>query len=173
MTDQSFPSDTFTLANLTDIQLYVNGQLIPQSLIKMDSAGTTVSMPAQIGDANDLSVPYEMYLQAAGNAQGGAYMKNFRGGAGCLSYLDWRTTAPIFCWNLDNVAISSYFQGRAECVIRWTKIFKPLQAPFPEPPEGAGYNMFSFIHCLKSAELQFRDHASYITVNSPSAPSPP
>jgi len=117
-----------------------------------------------------------MYLEACGSAQGNAYMKNFRGGAGCLSYQQWRTTAAIFCWNLDGIAISPYFQGRAECVIRWTKTQKTIPLPpfVPvEPPVGAGYNMFSFVHCLKSLELQFKDHASYITVGAPSAPTPP
>jgi len=173
MTDQSMPSDIFTIPNLTDIQCYVNGQLIPQNVIKMDMVGNTTAPPNQVGSENDLTVPYQMYLQACGSAQGNAYMKNFRGGAGCLTYQQWRDTAPIFCWNLDNVAISPYFQGRAEVVIRWVKILKNSQLNPPEPPAGAGYNMFSFVHCLKSAELQFKDHASYITVGSPSAPSPP
>ena len=162
------------IPNLTDIQCFVNGQLVPQNLIKLKVGDNNQTAPSyQVGDFNDLTVPYQQYLQMCGIVQNSTpYMRGFRDGAGCMSYEEWRSTCPIFCWNLDGIAITPFFQGRAEIVIKWTKFQPTAQVP-PPPGLGEGYNMFSFVHCLKSCELQFRDHTSHILINSPSAPAGP
>ncbi len=172
LSNQSYPSWVFTIPNLTDIQLYVNGQLVPQNIIKM--AGATQNQTYgmnQIGEFDDLQIPYQQYLATVGAYQNSSpYLRNFRGGSGCMSYDEWRSTCPIFCWDLDNVAITPFFEGRAEIVIKFTKLYSTTQDP-DEPVEG--YEMFTAVHCLKTAELSFKDHTSYITMNTAATPPPP
>jgi len=171
LTNQSLPSFNFIFPNLTDIQLYVNGQLVPQNQIVMNAVEPTQLMPAeQVNNLDDLQIPYQQYLDMCGVVQNSSPMlRNFRGGSGSLTYSQWRSSCPLFCWDLSNISMTPFFEGRAEIVIRFTKIETPLQNP-PEPVNG--YEMFTIVHCLKTAELSFKEHASYITMNAPSPPPP-
>jgi len=176
MTDMGRPSWAFTIPNLTDIQLFVNGQLVPQNIIKMDIGDVgQPNQPTQIGDGmpDDHSIPYQMYLQMCGTVQNGSpYMRNFKGGSGNLTYQEWRSTCPMFCWDLGNVAITPFFEGRAEIVIRFTKYISepPPLPPAPEVAEPDNYNMFTCVHCLRSVELSMKEHRSLITMNNPKPP---
>jgi len=171
LTNQGLPSWVMTIPNLTEIQLIINGQLVPQNIVKMNAVSINqINAPNQVDAFDDLQVPYQQYLAACGAYQNSSpYMRNFRGGSGCLSYEEWRSTFPIFCWDLDNIAITPFFEGRAEIVIKFTKLFSTTQDP-PEPE--TGYTMFTAVHCLKTAELSFKDHTSYITMNAPPTPPP-
>jgi hypothetical protein len=172
LTNQGLPSFEMTIPNLTDIALVINGQVCPQNVIKMTATSQTQEEGLnQVGEFDDLQVPYQQYLAAVGAYQNSSpYLRNFRGGSGCLTFEEWRSIFPIFCWDLDNVAITPFFEGRAEIVIKFTKLFVAGQTP-AEPT--TGYTMFTAVHCLKTAELSFKDHTSYITMNAPPTPPPP
>jgi hypothetical protein len=171
LTIQSTPSWLFYFPNLTDIALYVSGQLVPQNQIKMDAVAVDQLDPAQqIGGFDDLQIPYQQYLECCGMVQNSSPMlRNFRGGSGSMTYQQWRNTCPLFCWDLSNVAIQPFFEGRCELVVKFTKIITPQQTQ-PEPANG--YEMYTIVHCLKTAELSFKEHTSYITMNAPTAPPP-
>jgi len=158
--------------NLTDIQLYVSGQLVPQNIIKMDAVTTNqLDPPQQVGELDDLQIPYQQYLEMCGVVQNSSPMlRNYRGGAGSMTYQEWRNTCPLFCWDLSNVSIQPFFSGRSEIVVRFTKLLSPNQTQ-PEPVNG--YEMFTIVHCLKTAELSFKEHRSYITMNGTDVAPPP